>query len=69
MAIHVQHTYSAKVDLVFQSEEDYALHEIMTGIMDDICEHCCDVLIQHNFISAHVCDANTGEILMILKRS
>jgi hypothetical protein len=37
--------------------------------MDEIAEHACEVLVNHNFTSADVIDATTGELLLIVERT
>ena len=69
MAIIIKHTYSTNVDIVFSSEDGYNFHQKMIGSMDDIAEHVCDMFVAHKFTAADVCDANTGEVLMILERT
>lgn len=70
MAINIQHTYSTHVEISFLDHaNNYALKEQTCGSMDEITEHCCVVLVKHNFASADVIDASTGELLMIVERS
>ena len=52
-----------------QGDGGCGLHESTCGSMDEIAEHCCEILIKHNFAGADVCDAETGEVLMTLNRS
>jgi len=69
MAIHVQHTYTTHVEIIYRAQDGAGLHEATCGSMDDILEHVCDVLVHHHFTSADVCSAETGEVLMIVERS
>lgn len=69
MAIHVQHTYSTHVDIIYRAQDGAGLNEYTCGSMDDILEHICDVLVHHNFNNADVCDAETGEVIMIVTRT
>lgn len=70
MAINIEHTYSAHVEIVFLDKVmNCGLHESTCGSMDEIAEHCCEVLVKHHFTSADVCDASTGELLMVVTRT
>ena len=69
MAINIQHTYCAHVDIYYTSCDETRLHEHMCDNMDEVAEHVCEVLIRHNFTNADVCSAETGEILMIITRT
>ena len=69
MAIHVQHTYSTHVEIIYQSADGAGLREATCGTMDDILEHVCDVLVHHHFTNADVCSAETGEVIMIVTRT
>lgn len=68
--INIQHVYTAFVEVIYLDKvTNCGLHESTCGTMDDIAEHVCDVLVKHNFTSADICDANTGELLMVIERS
>jgi len=69
MAIIIKHTYSTEVDIVFTSEDGYCFHQKVTDTMDGIAEHVCEMFAAHRFTAADVCDARTGEVLMILERT
>lgn len=75
MAINVYYTYTADVEILYyvsDKNEDkvpYHLDERMVGTMDDIAEHVCINLVKHDFVSADVCSAETGEVLMIIERT
>ena len=70
MAINIQHTYSAHVEISFLDRaHNYALKEQTCGSMDEIAEHVCEVLVKHDFTSADVVDSTTGELLLIVERS
>lgn len=69
MAIIIKHTYSTDVDIVFTSDDGYCFHQKVTDTMDGIAEHVCDMFAAHKFTAADVCDARTGEVLMILERT
>ena len=75
MAINIYHTHCEHVEILYyisDKNEDkvpYHLDERMVGTMDDITEHVCVNLVQHKFISADVCSAETGEVLMIIERT
>ena len=71
MAINIRHTYNTYVEIIYYSNDDdaHGLHETTVGEMDDISEHVCAILIKHNFASADVCSAETGEVLMVIKRT
>jgi len=74
--INVQHVYCAHTEVIYYMsdvpDEEKILHgltEHLSGTMDDIAEHICKILVKHNFCCADVCDATTGEVLMIIERS
>lgn len=70
MAINIQHTYSTHVEIVYlDTVMNCGLHESTCGSMDDIAEHVCEVLVKHNFSSADVYSAETGELLLIVERT
>lgn len=71
MAINIRHTYNTYVEIIYYLNGDGAcgLHESTCGIMDDIQEHVCEVLVKHNFAGADVCSAETGEVLMVVERT
>ena len=66
--ITIEHTYCTHVEIDYRSNDDY-MGEAMCADMDTIAEHVCEMLVAHNFTTADVCDANTGEVLMIITRS
>ena len=70
MAIHVRHTYSTFVEIIYypHADEGCGLHETTVGNMDELCEHICDILVNHNFAGADVCSSDTGEVLMTITR-
>lgn len=71
MAITIKHTYNTQVKIFYflNNENDDALQEIISGDMDDITDHICKFLVEHNFSAADVRDIETGEILMIVTRT
>ncbi|MBQ2176439.1 MAG: hypothetical protein II453_15720 [Alphaproteobacteria bacterium] len=75
MAINIYHTYTTDVEILYYVSDEnedkmpYHLDERMVGTMDDIAEHVCVNLVQHKFVSADVCSAETGEVLMIIERT
>ena len=69
MAINIHHTHTAHVEIVYYSEEGICLRCNDYGEMDNIAEQVCEILVKHNFSDAHVADAATGEVLMIIERS
>lgn len=69
MAINIKHTYSTHVEIIFYSNEGLTLRCRDCGTMDDIAEQICEILVKHNFVSADICSAETGEILMIIERT
>ena len=70
MAINIQHTYTASVEISFLDHaNNYALKEQTCGSMDEIAEHICEVLVKHDFAFADVIDATTGELLLIVERT
>lgn len=75
MVINIYHTYATDVNILYyvsDKDEDkvpYYLDERMIGTMDDIAEHVCINLVKHDFVSADVCSAETGEVLMIIERT
>lgn len=69
MPIIIKHTYSTTVEISFMGDDQWAFRQKMTGTMDGISEHVCEMLIAHKFNSADVMDANTGEIIMQVERT
>ena len=70
MAITIEHIYMTSVDITYIDKNfNSHLRETTSGTMDDIAEHVCKRLIQHQFDSANVCSVRTGELLMIIERS
>ncbi len=70
MAIIIQHTYATGVEIVYSDENSNSdFRENTYDTMDEIAEHVCEMLIKHQFDNADVCSTETGEILMIIKRS
>lgn len=70
MAITIQHTYTAHVEISFlDCENNYAMKEQTCGSMDEIAEHVCEVLVKHDFTYADVIDATTGELLLVAERT
>lgn len=70
MAINIRHVFCTHVDIYYtSSRNETRLHEHMCNDMDEIAEHVCDILINHNFTNADVYDSSTGEILMIVERT
>ena len=69
MAINIRHTYNAHVEICFYTDGGYTLRCHDCGEMDDIAEKVCEILVKHNFVSADVCSAETGEVLMIIERT
>jgi len=70
--ITIEHRYCAPVEILYRpntTDGGYSLYENTIGNMDEIAEHICEVLVKHNFSTADVCSEETGEILMIIKRS
>lgn len=68
--ITIKHTYTDTVIILYSNfVGDYTLKEEYCGIMDDIAEHVCDILIQHNFNYADVCSGSTGEVLITVRRT
>jgi hypothetical protein len=63
--IIIQHTYTTHTEVIF--DQDFRMP--LVGTMDDIAESVCDEMVKHKFHHADVCDAETGEILMIIDRS
>ena len=69
MAINIQHTHTARVDIYYYSEDGYTLHGRDYDDMDSIAERVSEVLVKHNFSYASVCLAETYEVLMDIRRS
>lgn len=65
MAFNIQHTYSSHVTIIFDSD-----FEVNTcGSMDEVQEATMEDMVRHSFTHADVCDAETGEVLMIIDRT
>lgn len=69
MAINIHHTYNTHVEIIFYADNGVRMRANDCGMMDDISEEVCDILVKHNFTQADVCSAETGEILMIIERT
>lgn len=69
MAINIQHTYSTHCEIAYAGKDHEQLYENMTATMDEVQERAMFIIVKHDFISAHVCDINTGELLMIIERT
>ena len=69
MAINIRHTYNTHVTILLYTEDNIILRYDDCGLMDDIQEQVCELLVKHNFVSADVCSAETGEILMVIERT
>lgn len=63
--IIIQHTYTVHTEVTF--DQDFRMP--LVGTMDDIAECVCNEMVKHKFHHADVCDAGTGEVLMIIDRS
>lgn len=65
MAFNIQHTYCTHVNITF--DDDF---EVSTcGSMDEIQEAVMLDMVKHNFTHADICDASTGEVLMVVDRT
>lgn len=65
----IKYCYSTKVTIYYFSEDvKHCFTEKSSGKLEEIAEHCCDVLVAHNFNSAIVTDEKTGEILIEIQR-
>lgn len=69
MAINIHHTYTTHVEITFYADNGLRMHTKDCGMMDDIAEQVCEVLVKHNFNYADICSAETGEVLMIVERT
>lgn len=69
MAINIERTYSTTVEITFTANDNREFKEIMSGSIDDIREHCGEVLVKRGFVYADVCSVETGEVIMILMRT
>jgi len=68
--IKIEHVYTTHVYInYYHNDEPWRLDERMVDTMDAIAEHVCEMLVKHDFTSADVCDAQTGEVLMMITRS
>lgn len=65
MAFNIQHTYCTHVNVEYDNE--FNVHAC--GSMDEIQEDVMLSMVRHEFTHADVCDANTGEVLMIIDRT
>ena len=69
MAFNIQHTYCTHVEIIYTANDGAGLYETTVGNMDELMEHVYAVLVHHGFAHADVCDAETGEVLMIVDRT
>ena len=65
MAFNIQHTYSTHVYVTYND----GFETRACGTIDEIQESTMLDMVYHNFTHADVCDANTGEVLMIIERT
>lgn len=65
MAFNIQHTYCAHVNITF--DDDFNVHTC--GNMDEIQEAVMLDMVKHQFTHVDICDASTGEVLMIIDRT
>lgn len=65
MAITIKHTYYTVADVVF--DDDFTTQ--VEGTMDFIAECVLDAMVSHNFTTADVTEAVTGELLMQIERT
>lgn len=69
MAINIQHTYNATVEIYYYGEDGFKCINRDKGSIDTISERVCKALIKYNFSRAEVCSAKTLELLMVIERS
>lgn len=68
--ITIKHCYCTTVEILYHNRKDtYYLIENKTDTMDNIAEHVCEVIVNHDFSRADVCSSETGEILLTIERS
>ena len=65
MAITIKHTYYTAVDVTF--DDDFTTQ--LEGTMDSIAECVLDAMVSHNFTTADVTSATTGELLIQIERT
>ena len=65
MAITINHTYCTAVEITFDDDFNTELK----GTMDFITECVLDAMVSHNFTTADVTSATTGELLMQIERT
>lgn len=70
MAINIYHSHSDVAEITYYGVmKGSGLVETLSGTMDELAEHMCDVMVKHNFVLADACSVDTGEILLIVTRS
>ena len=69
MAINTYYVYTTRVSCRFFTGDDEILHCEDCGTLDKIHDRVCEILIKHNFTDADVCSTETGEVLMVIKRT
>ena len=69
MAINIYHSHSDMVKITYYGVMKCNLVETLSGTMDELAEHMCDVMVKHNFVLADACSVDTGEMLLIVTRS
>lgn len=68
--INIKHCHTADTIISYSSPDvDYDLVETMKGNMDEIAEHCCEVLVRHCFNYATVIESKTGNLLLEVTKS
>lgn len=70
MALEISHVYADVAKITYYGAmKCNGLVETLSGTMDELAEHMCDIMVKHNFVLADACSVDTGEILLIVKRS
>ena len=69
MAINTYYVYNAHVVCQFYTADGQILRCNDCGIMDDIHQRMCEIIVKHNFTGADACSTETGEVLMVIERT
>lgn len=69
MGMSIYRVYRIKVTICYYTEDILVLTDCACGQMDSIAEKVCKILAEHNLDYADVFSSETGDLLMVIKRS
>lgn len=66
--IKIEYTYSVNATVIFYTQDATSFRYNDAGFIGDVVERVTDDIIKHNFVSADITDAGTGEVLATVTR-